>query len=138
MKPKPFTVYIAGKMSGLKEYGFDKFNEAADVLRNLGVVVINPAETGGGVKHLPREVYFRYDFAVINVCDAVVVLPNWTQSRGAKAEVIYATEIGLPVIEYHHKRGLGRLVHIEKWRISHRNGPWVKLDELGIIGEEDV
>ena len=135
--PKPFTIYLAGQMSGLDGYGFDSFAEATKVLRDMGIVVMSPAETAGGVAHLPRNWYFRFDFAVIGVCDAVVVLPSWTKSQGAQAEVVHATEIGVPVYEYHLNRGLGRRVHVEGWTVKHRNGGWAKMDELGIISAEE-
>ena len=117
-KEKPFTVYLAGQMSGLPGYGFDLFHEAAAVLRDNDVVVINPAETAGGVKHMPRRWYFRFDYAVIDVVDAVVVLPNWTNSPGAKGEVIHATEIGLPVYQYDPENGLGNLVKVQGWSVE--------------------
>jgi hypothetical protein len=136
-KPKPFTVYLAGPMSGIDGYNFNEFHSAAASLREHGIVVISPAETAGGVKHLPREMYFRYDFSVINVVDAVVVLPVWELSRGATAEVVHATEISVPVYEYHATRGLGRQVHITGWKVHFRNGPWAKMDELGIVMSPD-
>ncbi len=132
-KPKPFTIYLAGQMFGLDGYGFDSFGEATKVLRELGIVVMSPAETAGGVAHLPRDWYFRFDFAVIGVCDAVVVLPSWVNSQGAQAEVVHATSIGVPVYEYSISRGLGRLIHVDDWVVHHRNGGWAKMDDLGII-----
>jgi hypothetical protein len=132
-KGKPFTIYLAGQMSGLDGYGFDRFAEATQVLRDIGVVVLSPAETAGGVAHLPRDWYFRFDFAVIGVCDAVVVLPSWTKSQGAQAEVVHAVEIGVPIYEFHMTRGLGRMIHVTDWTVNHRKGLWAKIDALGII-----
>ncbi len=132
-KAKPFTIYLAGQMSGLDGYGFAAFAEATKVLRDMDIVVMSPAETAGKVAHLPREWYFRFDFAVIGICDAVVVLPSWTKSQGAQAEVMHATEIGVPVYEYHINRGLGRRVKVEKWTVTYKNGGWAKMDALGII-----
>lgn len=122
-KEKPFTVYLAGKMSGLPNYGFDLFNAAAEVLRDNGVVVINPAETAGGEQGMPRDWYFRFDYAVIDTVDAVVVLPNWISSKGAKGEVIHATEIGLPVYQFDPENGLGNLVNVRGWSVEWALGP---------------
>jgi len=95
-------VYIAGPMDAYKDegYNFEAFHRAAETLRSEGIDVLSPAETAGGVKHLSREFYFRYDFAVLAMVDAIVVLPGWQHSRGAQAEVICATEMGKPVYEY--------------------------------------
>lgn len=92
-------VYLAGPMSGHIDYGFPVFNAAAQQLRELGYVVLNPAETAGGASHLEREWYFRFDFAVIANVDAIFLLPGWKDSAGAKAEVVYANEIGLGIYE---------------------------------------
>jgi len=135
-KDKPFTIYLAGQMSGLDGYGYDQFIGATNVLRGLGIVVMSPAETAGGAAHLPRDWYFRFDFAVIGVCDAVVVLPTWTESQGAQAETVHATEIGVPIYEYHMNRGLGRRVFVDSWKVTSHLGIWAKMDSLGIIQEE--
>lgn len=125
-KPKPFTVYLAGPMSGHEDYNFPAFHRAARRLREFHIVVINPAETAGGVKHMPREVYFQYDFAVIGAaCDAIVVLPGWRNSTGAKAEVIFGKEIGIPIYQYDPEKGLGNRIDVSDWSVDYtikRNG----------------
>jgi nucleoside 2-deoxyribosyltransferase len=127
-KTKPFTVYLAGPMSAYKDdpqdpYGFQRFHRAARRLRELGIVVMSPAETAGQVRIMPRSWYFRYDFAVISNCDAVVVLPGWVTSGGAKSEVIYATEVGVPIYKYDDRDGLGRRVRGYGWVISFETEP---------------
>jgi len=102
------VVYLSGQMTGLENNNFDAFHEAARFLRNLGYVVISPAETAGGEDQLPREWFFRFDFAVINIVDAVVVLPSWENSAGAKSEVVHAHEVGVPVFEFDEEVGVGR------------------------------
>src|ERR1044072_2986751 len=42
--PEYKTVYLAGKMSGLPHFGFDKFAEAARDLRKREFLVLSPAE----------------------------------------------------------------------------------------------
>ena len=95
---KPTVVYLAGPMSGRPNYNFDEFNRITGILRDRGVRVLNPAETAGGVQDLGRQWYFKYDFGVIALCDAVLCMPEWDTSEGAKAEVVYASEIGVPVL----------------------------------------
>jgi hypothetical protein len=122
-KTKPFTVYLAGPMSAYKDdpqdpYGFQRFHRAARRLRELGIVVMSPAETAGQVRIMPRSWYFRYDFAVISNCDAVVVLPGWWGSGGAKSEGIYATEVDVPIYKYDEVKGLGDRVKILGWDLT--------------------
>jgi len=93
----PITVYLAGMMSGLPEYNFPEFNRVAGVLREHGYTVISPAETAGAASHLPRKWYFRMDFAIISNVDYVFVMPGWSNSAGARAEVIQANEMGVDV-----------------------------------------
>ena len=46
---------------------------------------------------VPYEAWLAYDFAVIQRCTDVVLLPNWQQSEGAVREVHFAEKLGLPV-----------------------------------------
>lgn len=125
---RPFVVYLAGPMSKYKDdpddpYGFQRFHRAARRLRELGVVVMSPAETGGQVRIMPRRWYFAFDYNVIGQCDAVVVLPNWRESTGAKSEVIYATEMGIPVYSFSSVYGLGSEIRVTGWSVDWEWGP---------------
>lgn len=112
-------VYLSGQMSGLDGYNFAEFDRYAALLREQGYVVISPAETAGGVDHLPRQWYFRFDFAVIATVDFVFVMPNWTKSAGARAEVIMANEMGIPIFELQHDgQQIGR-VQIDETRVGY-------------------
>lgn len=114
----PVTVYLAGQMSGLREYNFGEFNRYAAILRQAGYTVINPAETAGEATHLPRWWYFRLDFAFIRNVDFVFVIPGWSNSRGATAEAIQATEMGKEIY------ALGRMglpigkVRVKSWHLD--------------------
>ena len=91
-------VYLSGPMSGLPDLNYAAFHKAAGILREEGATVINPAESFGGDKTLHRGQYFRHDFAVIAaVCDTMVMLPGWMDSRGAKGEIVVASlcELGI-------------------------------------------
>lgn len=131
----PSIIYLAGKMSGLEGLGFDRFHAAAEHLRDLGIVVINPAETAGGDTRMPREWFFAFDFDVINIVDAIVVLPNWTESRGAKGEVIHGTEVGIPVYLYSEDEGIGCRVQVEGWEVDWSLGRQHKAEGGSIMVE---
>lgn len=45
------------------------------------------------------ETWMAYDFAVIDRCTAMLMLPHWRESRGALREREYAARLGMPVYE---------------------------------------
>lgn len=91
--------YIAGPMTGVPEFNYPLFYATAERLRSQGHEVENPAESDGGTSHKPREFYLRKAIAMLVKCDAVVVLPNWENSRGACLEVLIAGELGMPILD---------------------------------------
>lgn len=83
---RTLRIYIAGPMTGLPEWNFPAFNAKAAELRELGWHVENPAEHGvqDGVEWAD---YLRYDLTRIATCEAMYLLPGWSNSRGARLEV---------------------------------------------------
>lgn len=47
---------------------------------------------------LDVEDYYRYSIAWLEVSDIVLVLPAWENSKGTKAEIDRAKELGIPVV----------------------------------------
>ena len=115
-------IYLAGPMTGHPQFNFPAFDAAAADLRERGYEVVSPAEldspewrayalqseTGdasGGAK-VTGETWadlLARDLKVI--CDggieAVVCLPGWQKSKGARLETFVANAIlGLPVYVY--------------------------------------
>lgn len=89
--------YIAGPMTGIFKLNKPAFREAAAQLqRNLGRVVLNPATLPAG---LAQAEYMDICLAMIRSADTVYLLQGWEQSAGAQAEYHYAKKIGLR-IEY--------------------------------------
>ena len=90
-------VYIAGPMSGLPEFNYPAFNEAAQRLRALGYHVENPAENP-----VPPckswAGYMRLSVAQLATCEGVALLPGWESSKGAIEEHRLAHVLDLPVI----------------------------------------
>lgn len=100
-------VYLAGPMRGYVEYNYPAFKRAATLLRSRGVVVHNPAENDAklSIEDLnkydnPLKMYLRQDLQDVLVSDAVVVLPGWEESLGARTEVTVAFATSTPVYEY--------------------------------------
>ena len=76
------TIYIAGKITGDKDYRA-KFCLADVRLRIEGYKVLNPALLPDG---LERRQYMDICFAMIRQSDAVYFLKDWKESEGAKIE----------------------------------------------------
>lgn len=90
-------IYIAGKMTGLPDNGYPAFHTAAWALRARGYEVENPAEN----PEPPCKswlAYMRMAVAQVATVDAIVLLPGWEDSRGAKVERQLAEGLGLPVL----------------------------------------
>lgn len=101
-------VYISGKMTGLSEEKiWDNFRKVETFLVKHGhhygnkkiESVMNPAVTYAMQKFnaFSYEDWLRIDFAMLDACDAVVLLPNWKDSMGAKREIAYAYKHGKAV-----------------------------------------
>ena len=104
--------YLSGKMTGLKpEQIWKNFKCVENMVKtwNGCESVMNPAVTYAMEKFdaFSYEDWLKIDFAMLDACDAVVLLPNWENSMGAKREIVHAWETGkkifLPVVEdkYH-------------------------------------
>ena len=115
----PARFYVAGPMRGYPEFNFPAFDSCAAQLRRLdGVdIVLNPAErdrsggfdpsgmsgsmddlleAGFDLTHAMRE-----DLKWITVhATGIVLLPGWSQSKGAMLELSVAETCGLDVLYY--------------------------------------
>jgi hypothetical protein len=92
-------VYLAGPMSGYKNWNYPAFHAAAKELRRRGIAVFSPAEFNDDTT-MSWEVYLRRELRALTRCKAVYVLPGWRNSRGARLEVRVAKALGMPVREY--------------------------------------
>ncbi len=96
------SVYIAGPMTGHKDFNFPAFHEMAASLRARGFTVINPAEIAEsepvppGTK--PYDYYLRRAIVGLLKCRIIYMLPGWSTSKGACIEQRIAVALGMPVI----------------------------------------
>jgi hypothetical protein len=58
----------------------------------------------------PDEAALRLDLAMVARCDAVLLVPGWERSVGARGEKDYASRAGIPVFE--------SLFGVDEWRES--------------------
>lgn len=104
------SCYLAGPMRGIHLHNFPDFFDAAIRLRRAGWNVLNPAEfdmaagvdPSGEESDWPITVQemLRTDFKlIIEQANAIVLLPGWSQSVGAKMELAIAYHVGLAMFE---------------------------------------
>jgi len=91
-------VYVAGPMTGLPAFNFPAFHAAAAQLRAIGYEVENPAENPVPACGGTWLGYMRMAIAQVATVDAVVLLPGWEGSRGARIERDLAIGLGLGVM----------------------------------------
>jgi hypothetical protein len=90
-------IYLSGPMTGLPDYNYPAFREAARTLRSYGQIVFDPSEAFEGKTDLPKEVYMRKDIEALLKADVVALLPGWNTSSGAQLEVEVAKQCGIPI-----------------------------------------
>lgn len=88
-------VYIAGPMTGYKNFNRKAFFEAAKKLEEIGW---EPVHTAGLPDDFTYEEYLERSLAVLEACDAIYLLEGWEESKGALMEYGYARSRNLLVI----------------------------------------
>jgi len=113
-------IYLSGPMTGIKDYNFPAFNNAADHLRHQGYKVLNPAENDGGDTSQSWEYYLKKDLVqIIEQCDAVAVLDGWHSSKGANLEVHVAKALGYPILNAYTMERYRETILQEAQRLVH-------------------
>lgn len=116
-------IYLAGPMSGIPQFNYPAFDEAADLLRSRGYDVMSPAEmddpniraaalaSPNGEHRVFQDTLKRQghqpetwgDFLsrdvklVSDEVDAIVLMADWQRSRGARTEAFIALQTQKPV-----------------------------------------
>lgn len=92
-------LYVAGPMSGLPEFNYPAFNDAADLLRDAGYSVLNPVDSEQH-NHTGQpqqwQWYMRHALRMVTEADGVALLADWDKSRGAQLEFHVAGALALP------------------------------------------
>ena len=85
-------LYLSGPITGIK---VDSFGEAQLFIEKLGHEVVNPTDLNAPGTDWTEAM--RVDIKALIYCDGIVMLPNWSASKGAKLEIMIARELGLKV-----------------------------------------
>jgi hypothetical protein len=97
--------YLAGPMRGLPNSNYDAFAEARGRLRQAGYEVHCPAE--GATRPATDDSFapqMQGCLEGVLKSEALIVLPGWAKSEGAKVEVAVAVATGKRVFAYHRHR----------------------------------
>jgi 5'-deoxynucleotidase YfbR-like HD superfamily hydrolase len=83
-------VYISGGVTGLPDYT-ERFEKVEERLTAQGYAVINPSKINAKLPtDTDYEAYMHVSFALIDTADAIYMMKNWQNSRGATREKAYA------------------------------------------------
>lgn len=94
---KKKIVYIAGRVTGLPiDEVRRKFQSAEEEIICKGNIAVNP------LRFVPStaswEVAMRISLSYLLFCDAIYLLPDWRESKGARLEYYTAKQLGLEVV----------------------------------------
>lgn len=108
MKQK--KIYIAGKVTGLPaRETYLKFKKAELSIAASGFSAVNPIEVVND-ENARWDVAMKVCIKALLDCDAVLILPDWMRSKGAKLEVEICDQLKIPTFN--------NLEDLKQWKSS--------------------
>jgi hypothetical protein len=103
MRERMKVAYIAGPYRAATTAGIQwnilRARNYAEKYWKLGCMAYCPHLNSQNMDGLvPDEVFLRGGLEMLRRCDAIVMVPGWENSTGAKAELAEAVRLGLEVI----------------------------------------
>ncbi|WP_417366843.1 DUF4406 domain-containing protein [Flavobacterium beibuense] len=96
-------IYIAGKITGLTQNEVQlKFSNAEFELEKIGFNVVNPVKVVNDWQTTWDEA-MKKCLRALKECDAIILLPCWVDSKGAKFERLFAEAFDIPIFYYTNK-----------------------------------
>ena len=93
-------IYISGKITGLVYSEVQKkFNRAENLIKIMDHEAINPLKITPFVDGKTWKEYMIDDLKALLDCDAIALLPDWKDSKGACVEYQLAKSLELEIIE---------------------------------------
>lgn len=104
-----YSIYLSGKITGDPNYR-EKFAVATRTLqvKYPNTTVFNPAsefrdiaaklEMSGADKGVAHDILVDFCIQTMKDCDTIAIMPDWTDSKGAIAEVDAALREGMNVV----------------------------------------
>lgn len=129
-------VYLAGAMTGKDDFGYAEFNAHAKRLEALGFEVVNPVAVDAEVGHDARvdgvqshADYMARDIPAALACDAIVALPDYRTSSGARMETAVFAACGKGPI-------------LDVWTLTEVDAPTIgfgpKMVDARVFGAQEV
>ena len=87
------TCFISGAITGVENYK-ENFIAAEDQVKELGYIPVNPARMTESLVannvEFTNDQWLEITSAVLKQCDAIYMLSDWHDSKGAKQEYFFA------------------------------------------------
>lgn len=97
-------IYLSGPITGVADYKAN-FAEVEESLRRDGLEnIVNPANLDVLIPNGEYEDYMRICLELVDMCEIVVAIPGWRESKGANREVGFAIGANKKVFEWDGKR----------------------------------
>ncbi len=91
-------VYIAGPVTGIEDGNRAMFDQAESWLAEQGAIPLNPSVLPDGLRS--HQAYMNICMPMLREAEAVLMLPGWHRSAGAKMEYDEARRIGMPIYSF--------------------------------------
>lgn len=96
-------IYISGRITGLPlEVARQRFAECEARLRERypEAIIYNPMRFCTYELGKKWQDYMHQCLSMLEMCDSLILLPNWRESHGAQVEYHYAHGLKIPVYHY--------------------------------------
>ena len=90
-------IYISGPITGTTDY-MERFEQAEKLLKRLGYEVMNPAKVNSNMPEgTTHEEYMKMSYAMLSMCELMMLLPGWENSKGCRMEIEHAIKQGISI-----------------------------------------